>query len=149
MSADNRLIDTNVMVYAYDVSEKAKRHAARALLDEVWDRGGGVLTLQNLSEFFVAVTKKVEHPISIANARAILADILRSGRWLVIDRQAQTILTAIELVERTGAPYWDALIAACMLEHESTTIVTENERDFKKIPGLTVINPFKAQLKHD
>ncbi len=27
MSADKRLIDTNVMVYAYDVSEKAKRHA--------------------------------------------------------------------------------------------------------------------------
>lgn len=105
MSADNRLIDTNIMVYAYDVSEKAKRHVARALLDDVWERGGGVLTLQNLSEFFVAVTKKVEHPIAIASARAILADILRSGRWLVIDRQARTIMAALEIVERNGAPY--------------------------------------------
>jgi predicted nucleic acid-binding protein len=147
MSGDNRLIDTNIFVYAYDVSERAKRHVARSLLDEVWDQGGGVVTLQNLSEFFVAVTKKVEHPIPASSARMILSDILRSGHWLVVNRQAQTLLTAIDLVERTGVPYWDALIAACMLEHGVTTIVTENERDFRKIPGLTVINPFKVQLK--
>jgi hypothetical protein len=30
-----------------------------------------------------------------------------------------------------------------MLEHDIHTIVTENERDFKKIPGITVVNPFK------
>jgi len=37
-----------------------------------------------------------------------------------------------------------------MLEHGIGSIVTENERDFKKIPGMTVINPFKAHLKrHD
>jgi predicted nucleic acid-binding protein len=149
MRGDNRLIDTNILVYAYDVSERAKRHVARAVLDEVWDQGGGVLTLQNLSEFVVAVTRKVEHPIALSSARTILADILRSGRWLVIDRQAQTIMAAIELVERTGAPYWDALIAASMLEHGITTIVTENERDFKKIHGLTVINPFKARAQRE
>lgn len=60
MAAENRLIDTNVLVYAYDVSEKVKRRVARSLLDEVWEQGGGVVTLQNLSEFFVVVTAKVE-----------------------------------------------------------------------------------------
>jgi len=43
MAAENRLIDTNVLVYAYDVSEKVKRRVARSLLDEVWDQGGGVV----------------------------------------------------------------------------------------------------------
>jgi predicted nucleic acid-binding protein len=62
MNRESRLIDTNVLVYAYDISEKVKRRIARALLDEVWDQGGGVVTLQNLSEFFVVVTKKVENP---------------------------------------------------------------------------------------
>ena len=57
MAAENRLIDTNVLVYAYDVSEKVKRRVARSLLDEVWDQGGGVVTLQNLSEFFVSVVQ--------------------------------------------------------------------------------------------
>jgi predicted nucleic acid-binding protein len=147
MAAENRLIDTNVLVYAYDVSEKVKRRVARSLLDEVWDQGGGVVTLQNLSEFFVVVTAKVEQPITVSNATAIISDILRSSRWLVIDRQARTMMRAMELVQSTGAPYWDALIAACMLEHEVYAIVTENERDFRRISGITVVNPFKAKTK--
>ena len=36
MAVENRLIDTNILVYAYDVSEKVKRQVARSLLDEVW-----------------------------------------------------------------------------------------------------------------
>lgn len=43
MAAENRLLDTNVFVYAYDVSEKVKRRVARAILDEVWDQGGVLL----------------------------------------------------------------------------------------------------------
>jgi len=145
MAEESRLIDTNVLVYAYDASEKAKRRIAHDLLDRIWDEGGGVVTLQNLSKFFVAVTGKVQKPISVSAARTIVSDILRSARWLVIDRQAATMLRTIDLVERTRVPFWDGLIAACMLEHEIDTLVTENERDLKKIPGITVFNPFKAK----
>lgn len=147
MAAEDRLIDTNVLVYAYDVSEKGKHTIAHSLLDEVWDHGGGAVALQNLSEFFVVVTGKVQRPISVSNARTIISDICRSSRWLVIDRHTGTMMRAIELVESTRAPYWDALIAACMLENGIHTIVTENERDFKRIPGITVINPFPQRVK--
>jgi len=147
MAASSRLIDTNVLVYAYDTSETAKREVALGIVREVWDRGGGVICLQNLSEFFVVVTGKVQKPISIAAARTIVSDILRSSRWLVIDRQAQTVMHAMDLVERTGTPYWDALIAACMLAHGVGTILTENERDFSKVPGITAINPFRTSVR--
>jgi hypothetical protein len=30
-----------------------------------------------------------------------------------------------------------------MKENGIDTIITENEKDFKKIPGIKVINPFK------
>lgn len=56
MNEKSRLIDTNVLVYAYDISEKVKRRIARALLDEVWDEGGGVVTLQS-----TAITGKETH----------------------------------------------------------------------------------------
>jgi len=80
--AENRLLDTNVLVYAYDVSERRRREIAKALVDDIWDTGGGVLTLQNLSEFFFAVTRKVQKPVPIVDAKAIVADILRSSRWM-------------------------------------------------------------------
>ena len=143
--AENRLIDTNILVYAYDVSEKRRREIGRALMDEVWDTGGGVVTLQNLSEFFFAVTRKVQKPVSVADAKTIVSDILRSSRWMVIDRDAGTLVKAMEIVERVRAPFWDALIAACMLEHGIEVIVTENAKDFRNISGITVVNPFQPR----
>ncbi len=140
-----RLLNPTVLGCATDVSEKAKRPIARTLLGEIWEQGGGAVTLQQLSEFFVAVTEKVERPIPPSEATGTVADILRSGRWVVIDRRAGTVLTAMDLVASVGAPYWDALIAACMLEHGIRTILTETERDFGKIPGLPVINPFQGR----
>ena len=32
-------------------------------------------------------------------------------------------------------------------EKLNDSIVTENERDFKRIPGITVSNPFKERVK--
>ena len=144
--AENSLLDTNVLVYAYDVSETRRRVIAKGLVDDVWDAGGGVLTLQNLSEFFFAVTRKVQKRVPVVDAKTIVSDILHSSRWMVIDRNAGTVMKAMELVESVRAPFWDALIAACMLEHGIEVIVTENEKDFKHIPGLTVINPFKTRV---
>jgi predicted nucleic acid-binding protein len=143
---ENRLLDTNVLVYAYDVSEKRRREIAKALVDEVWNAGGGVVTLQNLSEFFFAVTRKVQKPVPVVDAKTIVSDILRSSRWMVIDRNAGTVMKAMEIVESVRAPFWDALIAACMLEHGIEVIVTENEKDFKNIPGLSIINPFRTRV---
>ena len=140
------MLDTNILVYAYDVSETRRRAIAKGLVDDVWDAGGGVLTLQNLSEFFFAVTRKVQKPVPIVDAKTIVSDILRSSRWMVIDRNAETVMKAMEIVESVRAPFWDALIAACMLEHGIEVIVTENEKDFKNIPGITVINPFKTRV---
>jgi predicted nucleic acid-binding protein len=143
--AENRLLDTNILVYAYDVSEKRRREIAKGLVDEVWDVGGGVVTLQNLSEFFFAVTRKVQKPVPVVDAKTIVSDILRSSRWMVIDRNAGTLVKAMEIVESVRAPFWDALIAVCMLEHGIEVIVTENEKDFKNVPGITVMNPFKLK----
>ena len=140
------MLDTNVLVYAYDASETRRRGIAKALLDDVWNVGGGVLTLQNLSEFFFAVTRKVQKPVPIVTAKTIVADILRSSRWTVIDRNAGTLMKAMEIVATVRAPFWDAFIAAWMLEHGIEVIVTENEKDFKNIPGITVVNPFKTRV---
>jgi predicted nucleic acid-binding protein len=143
--AENRLLDTNVLVYAYDVSEKRRCEIAKALVDVVWDSGGGVVTFQNLSEFFFAVTRKVQKPVPIVDAKTIVSDISRSSRWMVIDRNAGTLMKAMD-IGNNRAPFWDALIAACMLEHGIEVIVTENEKDFKNIPGITVMNPFKTRV---
>lgn len=65
---DNILVDSNVLVYAYDRSEPQKQTQAVRVLDH-WMAGYlGVLSTQVLAEFFMTVTKKIIAPLSIKQA---------------------------------------------------------------------------------
>lgn len=147
MSGEPRLIDTVVLVHAYTVSNDAKHRVALSLIERVWGGEEASTTLQNLCEFFSVVTRKVEKPIPASDAEIIIKGILTATKWRVLDRSPETVFKAIELVKLHRAPFWDALIAACMIENQIFVIVTENERDFKRIPGITVTNPFKERVK--
>ncbi len=138
----DRLIDTNILVYAYDSSEGEKHEIAKDILRQIWIEGGGVVCLQNLMEFFVIITQKVENPIDVMMAKDIVYDFIKSERWTIIDRDADTFLSAIELVSEFDIHLWDAAIAASMKENNLTEIVTENEKDFRKVPDIKVVVPF-------
>ncbi|MFH0926723.1 MAG: PIN domain-containing protein, partial [bacterium] len=125
----DKLIDTNIIVYAYDTSEKEKHNISKDILKEVWEKGGGIVCLQNLMEFFVIITKKVENPISIIEAKTIIEDFLKSENWKIIDRDEDTFLKAIDLVSKYKIHLWDAMIVACMTENDINEIITENKKD--------------------
>lgn len=147
MTDGERLLDTNVLVHAYVRLDEKKQVLASGIVLPIWETGGGITTLQNLCEFFAVATKKVARPMPIGQAESIVRQILSSTKWRVLDRREETVVHAMELVRERRAPFWDALIAACMLENGIEIIVTENERDFKRIPGITVINPFRTTLR--
>ncbi len=138
----SKLIDTNILVYAYDTSEGEKHRISRDILKQIWKEGGGVVCLQNLMEFFVVITRKVENPVDIADAKVIVEDFLKSNNWRIIDRDVETFLNAIDLVSEHEIHLWDAVIASCMKENDITEIVTEDKEDFEKIPGIKVTVPF-------
>jgi predicted nucleic acid-binding protein len=142
----DKLIDTNILIYAYDTSEGTKHEVSKNLLKQIWEAGKGIVCLQNLMEFFVVITQKVENPIDVAEAKIIVEDILKSDNWKVIDRDEDTFLSAIDLVAEHKVHLWDAVIVACMKENEITEIVTENKKDFEKIPEITVIIPFIKEV---
>jgi len=72
MPGDHRLVDTNILVHAYTVSDERKHRADVALVEPVWGGQPAATTLQNLCEFFVVVTRKVAKPLSPAEAQVIV-----------------------------------------------------------------------------
>lgn len=62
------LVDTNILVHAYDRSEPQKQQQALKVLDRLVTTGTGVLSTQILAEFFVTVTRKIQLPFSAAQA---------------------------------------------------------------------------------
>ena len=113
MSDNQKLIDTNILAYAYDRSEQQKHAVSNSLVADFWQTGDGVVTLQNLTEFFVVITKKVGKPLPVTVAKGIVSDFLRSDGWTVIDRDEEIFAKAMDFVESYGIHLWDALIAAC------------------------------------
>src|ERR1041385_513107 len=59
------LIDTNVLVYAYDRADATKQARAIAVVDQLASRQRGALSAQVLSEFLVTVTRKLEPPLTL------------------------------------------------------------------------------------
>lgn len=139
------LLDTNVLVCAYDADAGAKHDAALRLVARCWaGEERYALSLQNLSEFFVVVTRKVAHPLPADEAAAIVGDILAFPGWEVLVPGRETVLAAVRLSSAYRAPYWDALIAAAMLEHKVGRIVTEDVRGVSGIPGIEATDPFAS-----
>jgi len=136
-------IDTNILVYAYDESGGKKHEICKRLIDECWRlREKYSISIQNLSEFYVVITKKIENPVPMEMAKEIIEDIIEFQNWILMDYDPRTILSAIELNMVYKVHYWDALIAATMRENMIFSIYTE-DGDFKNIPWLNVINPLE------
>ena len=61
MKGDIFLVDTNILVYSYDASESEKQNICNALLKKCWmQKTTYAIALQNLSEFYVVVTRLSE-----------------------------------------------------------------------------------------
>ncbi len=135
------LIDSNLLVYAYDKSEGKKQQVAERIMKERWLEQDGVLSIQNLAEFYSVVTKKIALPIPIDKAKQILLDLVDGFQILKYDEG--TVINAANNQAIYKIPFWDALIVATMEENSIDTIITENEKDFKKAKWIKTINPFK------
>lgn len=138
----DKLVDTNILVYAYDLTEREKHQTSSAFLKQIWKEGGGVVCLQNLMEFFAIITKKVENPIEVEEAKTIVEDFKNSENWRIIDRDVDTFFHAMDIVSEHKIHVWDAMIAACMKENNINEIVTENVKDFNRVPNIKVSSLF-------
>ena len=143
MTAGPPLVDTNILAYAFDTRDPGKRERAAALLARCWrDKERLSVSVQNLAEFCVVVTEKVARPLPRPVISRFISAVASYDGWNVIGYDAGTILAAQNVSKRYSLHFWDGLLVATMQEHGIGTIYTEDAH-FKKIPGLTAVNPFE------
>lgn len=140
-SKELKLLDSNILIYAYDRSEGKKHPIAKELVKERWKKEDSVLSTQNLAEFYSVITSKIERPLEIGKAKQIVLDYIDG--FEILRYSEKTVVEAINVQAIYKIPFWDALIVATMEENSIDTIITENEKDFKKAKWVKTINPFK------
>ncbi|NQV91406.1 PIN domain-containing protein [Candidatus Woesearchaeota archaeon] len=137
------LIDSNVLVYAYDKTDEKKHETAFNLMKKCWgQKVQYAISVQNLAEFMVIITKKVPQPLPIETAQEIINDIIEHSGWKVLHYDEKILKDALMLYRITQKHFWDTMIAATMLESKVFHIYTENVKDFKEYKHITVVNPF-------
>jgi predicted nucleic acid-binding protein len=137
MSGERFTLDTNILVYSVDGRSGSKQQVALriielAVLADCW------LTLQSLSEFYSAVTRKALMPPERAAETARI--------WLdlfpVATASEASVRTALTAASAGRASYWDALLVATAAEAGCTAVLTEDMADGSTLNGVAVLNPF-------
>lgn len=139
MTGDRVFLDTNVLVYAYDITAGRKHEISRNLVTDLWKSGTGAVSTQVLQEFFVTVTRKIPKPVSLSAAREIVADLLK---WSVFHISGESILDAIDLQARHRISFWDAMILSSAISLGADVVFSEDLHHGMKVAGITVQNPF-------
>lgn len=132
-------VDTNVLLYALDVSAGVKRSQAAGLIRSIWGQGNGCLSVQILQEFYVNATRKLPHPLSPDTTRRIVAAL---SRWQVHSPTAEDVLTAIELQQAAQLSFWDAMVLTSAGKLGCAVLYSEDLNPGQDIGGVRVINPF-------
>lgn len=132
--------DTNVLVYAYDLSAGPKREQARRLVERLWASGNGVISTQVLQELFVSLTRKVASPLSVQDARTIVADM---ATWQVVVPTAESVLEAIDGTLRWQVAFWDAMILTAAKQAGAAVVWSEDLNDGQAYDEIVVRNPFR------
>lgn len=133
-----RFVDTNILIYAHDLDADAKHERAAAVVRELWENDGGVISVQVLQEFYVNVTQKIPQPLPPAEARGLLQAY---RAWRVEAPTATTVVQASEIQERNRLSFWDAMIIATAVQANADTLLTEDLNHTQLIEGIRIHNP--------
>jgi predicted nucleic acid-binding protein len=131
-------IDTNVLVYAYDMDANAKHEIAKAVLRRLWSERTGVLSVQVLQEFYINVTRKISSSLSKDLARQVVASY---AIWS-IETTPLEISAAFRIEDESKIGFWDALIVSSAAKSGATRILSEDMNAGQTIAGILVENPF-------
>lgn len=141
MTADPafEFVDSNVLVYAFDTSAGARHEASAALIERLWESGGGCLSVQVFQEFFVTVTRTVKKPLSADEAADHIRDL---SAWRIYAPDIVDVLAAIDLHKRARINFWDAMVVRAADQSGCAVVWTEDLSDGQSIQGVTIRNPF-------
>lgn len=133
-----KFLDTDVLLYAYDLDAPAKREVALAIVEQGWSSLGTIaISVQVLQEMHVNLEKR---RVSRAEAAQIVRDL---SQWPVVDNSLELLLSALDEQGRWQLPLWDALILAAARASGASELVTEDLNHGQDFGGVRAINPFR------
>ena len=135
-------VDTNVLVYTRDSSEKLKQRRAGEWMKQLWATQSGRLSVQVLQEFYVTVTQKLKPGMTRAAARE---DVRNLSKWRAVGSSPELLEVAWRVQDDFRVSWWDSLIIAAALRTDCRYVLTEDLDDGTELDGVRIIDPFRHE----
>lgn len=133
----NYFLDTNILLYGYDLDAPEKRQVAIDILRNAWTQpGSAAVSVQVLQEFYVNFQRK-NH--SDKEAQTLISDFCL---WPVIDNTVSLLGSGLKLREETQISLWDAMIVAAANVSGAKELLTEDLNHGQRYGNIIVRNPF-------
>ena len=131
-------IDTNILIYAFDKSDPARRATAATVLEQIISSRRAVIPLKVMEEFSEVATRK-----GLLDQGALL-DVLSKLQvsFLVAETNIDDIFEAVNGKYKYHLQYWDAIIWATAKRTGCTVLLSEDGPTDATIGGVTWVNPF-------
>jgi predicted nucleic acid-binding protein len=134
------LLDSNLLVYAYDPTDDAKQERAADLIVRLEAARLGALSAHTLGEFFSIVTRRIPVPLAAEAAATYVRTFAAS--WPVYPVTGAEVALAADAVTRYQMAYWDALLWATAATNRLDLILTEDLPGAGPlIGGVRYLNP--------
>jgi len=132
----DEFVDTNILIYAHDRSGGEKHVRSMALMERLAEDETGALSVQVLTEFYSAATRK------LGLAGKVAEDIIADLRLWTIHRPGHAdVIRSVQLQRRHKLNWWDALIVNSAMELGCRILWSEGLSHGRRFGSLTVRNP--------
>lgn len=141
MNNDRVSLDTNILIYAIDKDAEYKQVTAIRLIEKCVLEYDCVLTIQSLSEFYFASTRKSIVMHSDAEAQIKDWQLL----FPTILPSTHTVEHALNAVAKHTLSFWDAMLWSVAHENNVTKLFSEDFQTGRELKGVTFVNPFEEK----
>lgn len=135
-------LDTNILIYTFDINSRAKQKRASDLVDSALDSHRGVISYQVVQEFLNATTRKFASVFSPAEARLYLERVLMPLCHVLPD--ARLYSQALSIQSEMRISFYDALIVCSAVAADCRILWTEDLQHGRRIGDLEIRDPFRA-----
>jgi predicted nucleic acid-binding protein len=138
------LIDSNVLIYAYDVRDENRQKQALSVVSTLGGIGSGRLSAQCLAEFFSRTTRGAYPLLTVPIAAEQTA--LLSLAFSVYPVTSQVVLEAIRGMRDHKFSFWDSQIWAAARLNQVPVVFSEDFNSGAIVEGVRFVNPLAADF---
>jgi predicted nucleic acid-binding protein len=137
-------VDTNILVYSFDVADPKRQKQAQRVLGVLRERGDAGISAQTLAEFAAVALRRLDPPLT---SRAVL-DALAGfvSIFEVVDVSPLVVQEAVRGVRDHHLSYYDAQIWAAARWSQASVLLSEDFASGQNLEGVRFVNPFAADF---